>query len=107
MELGLFVILTAVGALGYWKNNNMYMIAMSIIAFFIIALILAVDGEVSQVKEIEQRDSGGNLTGTERETDVIFSEETILVSYIYYGFAAFTTMLFMYRAIQMGQTGKY
>jgi hypothetical protein len=115
MELGLFVILTIVGALGYWKNNNMYMIAISIVAFFIAALLISVDGEIVQTESVnvsrEVRAANGTLIETETETgdnkNAIVTEQSLLIAYLYYGFAAFTTLLFMYRSIQLGQSGRY
>lgn len=115
MEFGLFIFFTVVGALGYWKNSNMYLIAVAIVAFFITALLLATDGQVVQTHVLNMtktsRDANGTLTGTEIDNgnnqDVIFSSYTLTVSYIYYGFAALATLLFMWRSMKLPQTGKY
>lgn len=115
MELGLFVILTILGALGYWRNNNMYIISISIAAFFIAAIFLAADGEVVQTKledsTIERRAVNGTLLETETKSgtsqDIVLSEETVMISYVYYGFASFSTLILMLRSIQLGQYGRY
>lgn len=115
MELALFVILTFLGGLGYLKSSNLFMIGMSMVSLFTVAVFLAagedVVNNINGTENKEIRSANGTLLQTEsttsNENQVIISSDQVLVAWIYYGFATFTALIFMYRTIQLGSQGRF
>lgn len=109
MELGVFLAISGMGALGFWRNRSLMFTALAVGVFFALAFLLTLGTDVVMTKttlayttiKTDYNSTGGLVsnstiaTPTVTEQTSVINDMQIPLAWILFAVAIFMTFLFM------------